>query len=397
MSNQIKSSHHPALLEKEIPATLRTLLVRMHEFGHEAYCVGGAVRDLIMGRLSGDWDVATSAHPRQVQAIFSKTIETGIEHGTVTVCIDEDAYEVTTYRVDVGISDGRRPEHVTFSSSLLEDLERRDFTINAMAWNPLDQSFYDPFDGLSDIRSGMIRAVGEPGLRLEEDGLRAMRAIRFVSALGFELSHDLKAAIPLALNTFSKVSVERIWQELRKLLVGPMAAEGLGLMEETGMRLRFWSRANDLHIEGIDVLPNEVALRLAFLFTNQPKEFDGCGRALKMSKKTLKRVAKLLEVSQIRIRSESSRLKLLSALSSIGREGVDDWEALVSALVTAGERTNVRELACRFRALGGTSVPLSVGELPIDGKWIIREFCLSRLLWAIYFGTAWRHFGPMER
>ena len=121
----------------------------MHEYGYEAYCVGGAVRDLIMGRLSGDWDVATSAHPHQVQAIFSKTIETGIEHGTVTVCIENDAYEVTTYRVDVGISDGRRPDHVTFSGSLLEDLERRDFTINAMAWNPLDQSFYDPFDGMT--------------------------------------------------------------------------------------------------------------------------------------------------------------------------------------------------------------------------------------------------------
>ena len=156
--------------------------------GYEAYLVGGAVRDVLLGRELHDWDITTNATPEQVSDCFERVIPTGVQHGTVTVLINREPFEVTTYRVDGDYyTDGRRPDGVQFTPNLEEDLARRDFTINAMAWCPETDRLVDPFDGQRDLGLKLVRAVGEAHARLSEDGLRAMRAVRFAAVLGFRI------------------------------------------------------------------------------------------------------------------------------------------------------------------------------------------------------------------
>lgn len=205
-------------LKIRIPEQVNTILEKLHESGHEAYVVGGCVRDALLGREPNDWDITTSALPHMVKEIFPRTIDTGLKHGTVTVLIGREAYEVTTYRVDGVYEDGRHPKEVTFTPSLREDLRRRDFTINAMAYNN-ESGLVDLFGGQKDLENGIVRAVGDPVQRFTEDALRIMRAIRFSAQLGYEIEPGtLKAAEILAPN-LRKISSERIREELEKTLL----------------------------------------------------------------------------------------------------------------------------------------------------------------------------------
>lgn len=204
----------------EIPQKAEKILEVLHGNGYEAYVVGGCVRDSILGREPGDWDITTSASPQQVKALFPRTIDTGIEHGTVTVMDGKDGFEVTTYRVDGDYEDSRHPKNVTFTKSLTEDLKRRDFTINAMAYSP-ETGLVDEFGGLSDIKNKIIRCVGEPRERFGEDALRMMRAVRFSAQLGFILADDVKDAIKEMAGNLAQISAERIQTELIKLLTSP--------------------------------------------------------------------------------------------------------------------------------------------------------------------------------
>ncbi len=205
-----------------IPEQAKKILDTLHAAGFEAYVVGGCVRDSILGRKPGDWDITTSALPEQVKALFHRTIDTGIQHGTVTVMEghgeDREGYEVTTYRVDGEYKDGRHPESVTFTRSLLEDLKRRDFTINAMAYSE-ETGIVDEFDGLGDMERRLIRAVGVPRERFEEDALRIMRAIRFAAQLDYDIDPETQKAAKILAGNLQKVSAERIRVELEKLLV----------------------------------------------------------------------------------------------------------------------------------------------------------------------------------
>lgn len=204
----------------EIPEKVEKILQRLHENGYEAYAVGGCVRDSILGRIPSDWDVTTSASPQQVKALFSRTIDTGIQHGTVTVMDGRDGFEVTTYRIDGAYEDCRHPKEVTFTSNLTEDLKRRDFTINALAYSH-ESGIVDEFGGMEDLRNGVIRCVGDPMDRFAEDALRMMRAVRFAAQLGFELNEDVKTAIREMADALDMVSAERIQTELVKLVVSP--------------------------------------------------------------------------------------------------------------------------------------------------------------------------------
>ena len=177
-----------------IPKNAETIIRELMAHGFEAFAVGGCVRDSILGREPGDWDITTSAKPEQVKQIFHRTVDTGIEHGTVTVLMDKEAYEVTTYRVDGEYEDHRHPKEVTFTASLEEDLKRRDFTINAMAYNP-ETGLVDIFEGIQDLNRKVIRCVGNPGERFDEDALRILRAIRFSAQLGFEIDDATKDAM----------------------------------------------------------------------------------------------------------------------------------------------------------------------------------------------------------
>ena len=203
-----------------IPAGAEQILHRLEEKGFEAYVVGGCVRDSLLGREPHDWDITTSATPQQVKQIFPRTVDTGLKHGTVTVLLDREPYEVTTYRIDGEYLDGRHPSGVTFTRSLREDLQRRDFTINAMAYSD-SRGLQDCFGGLADLEKGLIRAVGDPEKRFGEDALRIMRAVRFAAQLGYAVEEETLRAMKALAPTLSRISAERIAAELDKLLVSP--------------------------------------------------------------------------------------------------------------------------------------------------------------------------------
>lgn len=204
----------------EMPEKVEHIIRVLHENGYEAYAVGGCVRDSVLGRKPNDWDVTTSASPLQVKELFPRTVDTGIQHGTVTVMEGKEGFEVTTYRIDGVYEDCRHPKEVIFTSNLTEDLKRRDFTINAMAYSH-ESGIVDEFGGLEDLKNGVIRCVGDPKDRFSEDALRMMRAVRFAAQLGFELNEDVKEAIREMADSLDYVSAERIQVELVKLLVSP--------------------------------------------------------------------------------------------------------------------------------------------------------------------------------
>ena len=201
----------------QLPDDVKKIIQKIEDAGFEAFAVGGCIRDSLLGRNPNDWDITTSAKPQEIKALFQRTIDTGIEHGTVTVMINRVGYEVTTYRIDGEYEDARHPKNVIFTSNLVEDLKRRDFTINAMAYNDRC-GIVDEFDGMKDLENKMIRAVGNPKERFTEDALRMMRAVRFSAQLGYEIEEGTKAAITELAPNLSKISAERIQVELVKML-----------------------------------------------------------------------------------------------------------------------------------------------------------------------------------
>lgn len=221
----------------EIPSKAAMILNILEDAGFEAYVVGGCVRDSILGRIPDDWDITTSAAPEQVKALFRRTVDTGLAHGTVTVMMEKEGFEVTTYRVDGEYEDGRHPKEVTFTASLEEDLKRRDFTINAMAYNP-STGIVDLFGGLEDLENKLIRCVGNPLERFTEDALRIMRAVRFSAQLGFQIEENTKNALGVLAPNLRHVSAERIQVELIKLLVSPHP-DYLRIAYETGVTKEF--------------------------------------------------------------------------------------------------------------------------------------------------------------
>lgn len=217
----------------QIPEKVNRIISTLAAAGHEAYAVGGCVRDAVLGREPADWDITTSASPLEVKALFPRTVDTGIQHGTVTVMLGHDGFEVTTYRVDGEYEDCRHPKEVQFTKSLIEDLKRRDFTINAMAYNE-EAGLVDEFDGIGDLKRGIIRCVGNAEERFTEDALRMLRAVRFSAQLGFVLEESTRAAIGKLCGNLRKVSAERIRVELVKMLVSPHP-EKIRDAWETGM------------------------------------------------------------------------------------------------------------------------------------------------------------------
>ena len=205
---------------KKLPDDVVYILEKLHESGFEAYVTGGAVRDMAMGTEPHDYDIATSARPENIKMIFSHTIDTGIKHGTVTVVLNKTGYEVTTFRHDGVYSDGRHPENVEFVNSVYTDCSRRDFTINAMMYGS-DGEIIDFFGGHKDIEDKIIRCVGEPEKRFKEDALRMLRAVRFSASLSFKIAPDVEKAIKKCSMLIKRVSSERLFEELNKILLSP--------------------------------------------------------------------------------------------------------------------------------------------------------------------------------
>lgn len=206
----------------DLPKNVENIIGSLEEHGFEGFAVGGCVRDSLLKKTPKDWDITTDALPVDMKKIFKKTFDTGIAHGTVTVLMDGVGYELTTYRIDGNYSDGRHPDSVSFSKNLSEDLCRRDFTINAMAYSN-KKGIVDLFDGRKDLQNGIIRAVGDAKKRFDEDALRMLRAVRFAAQLGFKIDDDTFEAIKEKAKLLSNVSKERIFVELNKSLCGEFA------------------------------------------------------------------------------------------------------------------------------------------------------------------------------
>ena len=216
-----------------LPEKVKYIIGELNAGGFEGYAVGGCVRDSILGKIPKDWDITTNASPEEIKGIFRRTVDTGIEHGTVTVLLGDEGFEVTTYRVDGRYEDNRHPSEVIFTKSLSEDLLRRDFTINAMAYND-SEGVVDLFGGMDDLKNGIIRAVGNPMERFAEDALRIMRAVRFASVLGFEIEEETAAAMAHFAGNLRDISAERIREELFKLIIGKYP-EKIMIAAETGI------------------------------------------------------------------------------------------------------------------------------------------------------------------
>ena len=265
----------------KLPEKVKYIIETITEAGFEAYAVGGCVRDSVLGREPDDWDITTSASPYQIKELFPRTVDTGIRHGTVTVMLDKDGYEVTTYRIDGVYEDGRHPREVTFTPDLKEDLKRRDFTMNAMAYNG-KTGLIDIFDGRKDMENRIIRCVGDPEERFREDALRMMRAVRFSAQLGYEIEAATETAITHLAENLKKISAERIQVELLKLLCSPYpgrirSAYELGItkiilpefdscMETAQNNPHHCYTVGEHSIRAMEAVEPDKCLRLAMLF-----------------------------------------------------------------------------------------------------------------------------------
>jgi tRNA nucleotidyltransferase (CCA-adding enzyme) len=280
-----------------VPEPVREILKTLENAGYEAFAVGGCVRDSLLGRTPKDWDITTSARPREVKALFRRTVDTGIKHGTVTVLIGKTGYEITTYRIDGDYADGRHPDQVYFTPSLTEDLKRRDFTINAMAYSPA-VGLVDEFDGVGDLRRRVIRCVGVPRERFTEDALRILRAIRFSAQLGFAVEKETEDALAEIAPNLVHVSRERIQVELTKTLLSDHPEKMLEV-HETGMdryigqefAAVFAGKTELLRsrLAAAAALPAEKALRwAAFLAGSGPEITRKVLQGLKMDRDTIR-------------------------------------------------------------------------------------------------------------
>lgn len=353
----------------QMPKNAEYILKTLMQHGHQAYIVGGCVRDSVLGKTPQDWDITTSATPEETKAIFRRTVDTGIEHGTVTVMMDKKGYEVTTYRVDGSYKDHRRPETVTFTTSLEEDLKRRDFTINAMAYNQ-EEGLVDLFHGVEDLRQGVIRCVGIPQERFDEDALRILRGIRFAAQLGFRIEEGTRQAIREKAVFLKDISAERIQVELTKLIISPhpeclIDAYELGITEiilpefdrmmETPQHTRHHCYDVGRHtIEVMKQIEPQPVLRWAALlhdvgkpkcrktdetgrdhFYGHPSEGKAIAvqvlRRLKMDNETIFRVKRLVEWHDFGIDGTVSEQGLRRALNRMGTDLFEDYSRLRKA------------------------------------------------------------------
>lgn len=285
-----------------MPHDVEWIIGKIREQGFEAFAVGGCVRDSLLGRAPEDWDITTSAKPEEIKAVFPKTVDTGLLHGTVTVMKNRRGFEVTTYRIDGEYHDFRHPDSVEFTSNLKEDLKRRDFTINAMAYSH-ETGVVDAFGGMADLHEGVIRCVGSPMDRFSEDALRILRAIRFAAQLGFAIDPETYEAVFRIAPNLNMVSRERVQVELTKILLSDHP-EKIAMVRETGIS-KFVTEGFDQAFEGdsgsfacLDLLPREKSVRWAgFLRHLEPSQVRKVLRGLKLDNETIVNAKTMVEIA----------------------------------------------------------------------------------------------------
>lgn len=396
---------------RNIPQAVLHICRTLHDAGYLAFVVGGAVRDSLRHLQPGDWDVATDALPATVQSLFAKTIPTGIKYGTVTVIYDNTAVEVTTFRSEGIYRDGRRPESVTFGTSIEEDLKRRDFTVNAIAYDPITGRFCDPFGGRRDLRRHLLRAVGDPVERFQEDGLRMLRFFRFLATLNLRPDRNTLAAVQPHL--IRRISQERIGDELSKLLLAEKPSRGLLPMHKSGLlqeiipelsrcdgvtqgNLHRWDVLHHLIYAADYALP-DLPLRWAALLHDIAKpvtrfvdekgihfyqhEVKGAAMArsilqrLRYDKQTIKKVAFLVRWHMFSVHFRSTDRALRRFLHKVGKDNIFDLLELRRADILALGKQDDRlawlawnGLKQRLEDILAEENALSVKDLAINGR-----------------------------
>lgn len=369
-----------------LPEDVRYIINTIESNGFQAYAVGGCVRDSVLGRVPDDWDITTSAQPMQTKSMFKKTVDTGIKHGTVTVMMGKNGYEVTTYRIDGEYKDGRHPESVEFSVSLTDDLKRRDFTINAMAYNEA-RGLVDEFDGLLDLENRIIRCVGDAKERFTEDALRMMRAIRFSAQLMFDIDKETYVAIEKLAKNINKVSMERVQVELAKTLMSDNP-DYVVRYYETGL-------FKDILPDIEEVLSSKYATNAltmlkctektavhryaALLNTLEPERAKVTLKALKLDNYTIDNVVKLISCSKVSI--EENEPAVRTAIHKYGAEFMKLLFAHMRAIVdTKEEITGISMSALRkhqkvieqmYQEIVSRGDCVSVKDLDITGNDLI--------------------------
>ena len=318
----------------DLPDNVKRIIDTLQQAGHEAYAVGGCVRDSLLQRDPEDWDITTSAKPSQVKKLFRRTVDTGIEHGTVTVMFGREGYEVTTYRLDGVYEDGRHPKNVTFTTSLEEDLKRRDFTINAMAYND-GTGIVDLFHGMDDMAGKTIRAVGDPKERFSEDALRMLRALRFSAQLDYVIEPETERAITELRNNLEKISAERIRTEIQKLLLSDHPDRIRG-MHDLGISSIVLQEYDELDEASGDEIGHSlcradkaVDVRLSILLLPM-KNARGILKRLKYDNETIRRVMILTEHADEE--TELSKPAIRHSIVAVGNDLMPSLFALKRAL-----------------------------------------------------------------
>lgn len=400
----------------QLPEKVQTIIQTLQAHGYEAYAVGGCVRDSILGRVPDDWDITTSALPEETKALFPRTFDTGIAHGTITVLLEKEGFEVTTYRVDGEYEDGRHPKEVTFTRSLKEDLLRRDFTINAMAYNDRE-GLVDIFGGVEDLQKKIIRCVGNAEERFTEDALRILRAVRFAAQLGFTIEEETRDGIRKLAPNLQHISAERIQVELVKLLVSPHPEEirtawELGitkeflpefdtLMETTQETPHHELTVGEHTLLAVTLVPADKVLRLTMLLHDMGKPacktLDENGRAhfhmhdvkssemakailrrLKFDNDTMHQVVKLVQYHDYRMPGKKRNVR--RAMNQIGKElfplylQVRKADTLAQSQYQREEKLqNLYEIQSCYEEILELQECVTLQDLAINGKDLIQE------------------------
>ena len=363
------------MLNPKYPHAVETVIARLESAGFAAYVVGGALRDTLLGREAHDFDVTTSALPCEMQQVFEgfHVIETGLKHGTLTVMVAHEAVEVTTFRIDGEYRDARHPEGVTFIDRIEDDLARRDFTVNAMAYSKR-RGLVDVFGGREDLESRVIRAVGDPSARFGEDALRILRAYRFMSKLNFDIEEKTLAATAACREGLARISAERITTELSGIFVGVAACRSLSLMLRNGIfsafAPAFW--VTEEAIGAMDCLPAVFEVRLAYFLRDCEDRGESLLGCLRLSGASLSRVRVLLRLRDFDFTAvNGERVRRLMAAAG---KYADDIDGLVHAgdffRMGEADRETVRLRLAQIRARHDC---LSLSELAIDGRMLMAE------------------------
>lgn len=354
------------------PKNVKLIIKILEDNGYEAYAVGGCVRDALLGLEPNDWDITTSAMPQDVKRIFRKTIDTGIVHGTVTVLIEGVGYEVTTYRIDGEYADGRHPENVEFTRNLIEDLKRRDFTINAMAYNDRN-GIVDEFDGIGDLKRRMIKCVGNPAERFNEDALRILRAVRFAAVLDFYIDAGTKEAVEKLAVNLEKISKERIQAELEKLMMSNHP-EKLLIAYETGITKVIFNEIdrlaqNDMLDKVISIvckMPKDHYLRWSGLLCMTDREnAKEILKNLKFDNKTVDTVSRIVGAAKREIPCTRADVR-----KDIYEVGEDIYELYIQFLKIFKEekKQQIEAVETEYKSILDNNECISLKTLAVNGR-----------------------------